>query len=231
MSESLLSAEDKSVMEQIVAEFLRENAITNLSAIRTPEGVWEKHIGDSLAAQPFLQEYLRKKPSAKILDIGTGGGFPLLPLAAVNPNCAFFGLDSVGKKLAAIERIAHAVAVSNITLLHGRAEEYGRDEKYRERFDVVTARAVAPFPVLVELVSPFVTVGGIFVAYRGPESAGDDIALAAMLNLKFVQKHDYLLTTGEQRSLWIFLKQAKLSARFPRETGIPKRNPLTLADF
>ncbi len=231
MRDNGLSAEQYAVMHKIVTEFLRENAITNLSAIRTEEGVWEKHIRDSLAATEILRKILKNKSHAKILDIGTGGGFPLLPLAIVFAEHVFFGLDSTAKKLAAIERIAKAAEVLNIKLLNGRAEELGHVKNYREQFDVVTARAVAPFPVLLELVSPFVKVGGSFVAYRGPDFDVTDNDLADLLNLKFVQKQEYVLTSGEQRVLWLYQKQAELSKNFPREVGLPKKKPLTVSDF
>ncbi len=222
------SSEQQVLFEKIIEAFLRENAVTNLSAIRTPEGVSEKHIRDSLAAEMFLTGL---DADSKILDIGTGGGFPLLPLAAVFPEYQFFGLDSVGKKLAAIERITQATRIKNVTLLNGRLEEFGRRPEHREQYDIVTARAVAPFSVLVELASPFAKIGGNFLAYRGPDSDADDILLAAKLNLKFVQKVDYSLAEGEQRTLWIFEKTVALSKKFPREVGIPKKKPLTLHFF
>lgn len=206
----------------LVAAFLRENAVINLSSIRDESGVREKHIADSLAAVEFLHaENIRS-----ILDLGTGGGFPLLPLAITFPQKTFSGLDSVGKKLAAIERIAAACEIRNIRLLNGRAEAFGRHPQYRETFDAVTARAVAKFPVMLELASPFLKPGGSLICYRGPESDSDDEAVAKLLNLKVVQKVDYQLTTGEKRVLWIFVKQGKISNMYPRAVGVPKQKPL-----
>ena len=217
-------------IERLVAAFLLENSAINLSAIRDEAGVREKHVADSLAARALLHS-LQLEEGRKALDIGSGSGFPLLPLAIAFAGCKWHGLDSVGKKLAAIERMAGECGISDLVLHHARAEEAGHLPELREQFALVTARAVAPWPVLVELATPFVSVGGYFLAYRGPENDTDDIPLAAKLNLKFVQKQAYTLATGEQRTLWLFCKTALLPKRFPRAVGIPKKQPLALADF
>lgn len=219
-------------LDVLVPAFLQENAHINLSSIRDEAGVREKHIRDSLVAEPILREKLADNlTDARILDLGTGGGFPLLPLAAVFPQARFFGLDSVAKKLAAVTRIAAVSGIQNVTLVNGRAEELGRDPKYREQFDAVTARAVAKFPVMLEYASPFIKPRGLLICYRGPEESADDLLLASALNLKFREKWEYELSGGEQRTLWIFEKNGMLSKKYPRAVGIPKSKPLSVEDF
>jgi 16S rRNA (guanine527-N7)-methyltransferase len=223
---SPLSAQQNRTLQQIVDLFLIENKKVNLSSLRDEKSVWEKHILDSLAGTEFLP-----KMSKKVLDFGTGGGFPALPLSVVFPRAKIFAMDSVAKKLRAVESIASGAGVHNLKTIWGRGEELARKAEFRESFDVVVSRAAAQFPVLLEIVSPFIVIGGLLISYRGPESNADDILLAEKLNLEFVHKKEYTLSEGEKRTIWVFQKTAHSSSRFPRETGIPKKHPLSLLDF
>lgn len=210
-------------LQKLVTVFLEENTKTNLSALRDEKSVWNKHILDALSAS----QYLEGTEPKRILDIGTGGGFPLLPLALCFPQSQFFGMDSVRKKMDAISRMTSALHIHNVDILVGRMEEFGRNPKHREQYDVVTARAVAPFAVTAELASPFLKTGGLFLAYRGPEWSTADEQIASLLNIKCIQKKEYSLPEGEKRILWIFEKRGKTPNRFPREVGTPKKKPLS----
>lgn len=148
---------------------LAENEKINLTALRTPEAVWLSHFADSLLFADLAQE----TGSKTAVDVGCGGGFPLLPLALALPDTAFSGLDATRKKLAFVERAAAALGLPNVATLPGRAEELSRREELRDAFDLAVARAVAPLSVLAEYCLPFVRIGGTFLAYKGPEAENE----------------------------------------------------------
>jgi len=152
--------------EQLVAELLRWNKAYNLTAIDRPEEILTHHLLDSLAAQPELA-------GTTVADVGTGAGFPGLPLAVVNPQRRFTLLDAVDKKLRFIDHVARELGLTNVRTLHGRAEQY-----VGEPFDTVIARAFAPLPRLVAWVAPLAGVDTRIVAMKGrwppPESADRD---------------------------------------------------------
>lgn len=137
---------------------------SNLTAVRTPEGVALRHITDSLTAAGEIPH------GASVADVGTGGGFPALPLAAARADIRVTAIDSTAKKLAAVERMAKEADISNIVTLSGRAEELSRGG-VREAFDVVISRAVAPLPLLCELCLPLCRVGGKFIAMKSASEA------------------------------------------------------------
>lgn len=226
------SLAEQKKLQQLVQIFLEKNTTINLSAIRDEKGVWEKHIADSLAAKKFLHSKKeRKGGSEKILDFGSGGGFPALPLALFFPEKKFFPLDSVAKKMHAVEEMAQKIGLTNIKVLIGRGEDRAREKKYRESFDVVVSRAAAPWTVLLEIAIPFLKKNGIFIAYRGPESKKTDIPLAKKMGIQLEKIEKYELTSGEKRTLWIFRKRKNTAKIFPRGVGTPKKKPLTLAFF
>ena len=154
-------------MEQleIYARLLVEwNQKMNLTAITDPAGIAVKHFADSLTAAPLM-------PAGEfsLIDVGTGAGFPGVPLALLRPDCRLTLLDSLNKRLTFLDAVCRETGLT-ATLIHARAEEGGRDPQLRERFDVACARAVANLPVLSEYCLPFVKVGGRFVALKGPDA-------------------------------------------------------------
>lgn len=214
-------------LRELQKAFLEENSKLNLSAIREPEAVWIGNISDSLVA---LDLEIFQQSGLKILDIGTGGGFPLLPLAICKPDCKFFGMDSTQKKLDAIGRMTIALHLSNVRLLAGRFEEKGRDTQHRDSYDIVTARAVAPLNVLLEYGAPFVKTGGYLVAWKSMkmETEMEESLLArAELSCHLKEQYEYELPDGwGKRQLLIFEKLANTNPKYPRETGLPKKKPL-----
>lgn len=145
---------------------LEENQKVNLTALRTPEAVWLLHFADSL----LFADLAAGTGAKTAVDVGCGGGFPLLPLALALPDTAFYGLDATKKKLAFVARAAGALGLSNVTPLSGRAEELSRQKELRDALDLAVARAVAPLAALAEYCLPFVRVGGFFLAYKGPDA-------------------------------------------------------------
>lgn len=215
-------------IDALVTAFLAENEKINLSALRTPEACKIGNVLDSLAFLEILGK-IGGEPKT-ILDLGTGGGFPLLPLAMALPKTRLTGMDSTGKKIDAIARIAGALGLSNIAFSKARAEDAGRDKAHREKYDVVTARALAPLPTLAELVSPFLKVGGYAVLWKSmhvtEELAEAENALD-LCKLDLVFTHTYALP-GDfgERQLLVFDKIMPLPKAYPRENGMPGKMPL-----
>jgi len=167
-------------------------------------------------------------PAPRLLDVGSGGGFPALPIAIVRPDWQVVALDSVGKKMRAVAGIATELDLPNFTTLTGRCEELGRDAAQREQYDLVTARALAPWSTLLELTAPFVRVGGSLVLYLGPSADEFDPLLAEEFGLGVTAKRSHTLPSGEARQVWQLTKLTPLDRRFPRGNGVPKKEPLQL---
>ena len=214
-------------LRELQTVFLEENAKLNLSAIREPDAVWIGNISDSVVA---LDLDIFQRSDLKILDIGTGGGFPLLPLAICKPGCHFTGLDSTQKTLDAITRMTNALHLTNVRMLAGRCEEKGRDSQHRDQYDIVTARAVAPLNILLELGGPFVKPGGHLIAWKSMKmdtELEESLLARANLSCHLVDTHEYELPDDwGKRQLLIFEKTSSTDQKYPRETGIPKKNPL-----
>ncbi len=208
--------------------FLAENANINLSALRTEEACWYGNILDSLAFQD-LNCTQDLQPGTKLIDIGTGGGFPLLPLAIVYPQMECTGLDSIKKKIDAITRIAKEAGITMIPVAD-RAEVLGQKKSYREQYDFVTSRAVAPLSILLEYCSPFVKVGGYIVVWKSlhidEELAASELAQKTLC-CPLVTSHTYELP-GDfgSRQLLVFRKNRPLDRKYPREVGMAKREPI-----
>ncbi len=153
-------AERLDVYARLLVEW---NERMNLTAITDPEGMTVKHFADSLAAAPLLPE-----GAFSLVDVGTGAGFPGVPLALLRPDCRLTLLDSLNKRLNFLETLCGELGLS-ARRIHARAEDGGRRPELRESFDVATARAVAALPALCEYCLPFVKVGGRFLALKGPD--------------------------------------------------------------
>lgn len=162
----------------IYARLLVEwNEKMNLTAITDPVGVTVKHFADSLAAAPLLPE-----GAFSLVDVGTGAGFPGVPLALLRPDCQLTMLDSLNKRLNFLEVLCGELGLS-ARRIHARAEEGGRRPELREAFDVATARAVAALPSLCEYCLPFVKVGGRFLALKGPDGGREAVAAETAMKL------------------------------------------------
>ncbi|MDO8649244.1 MAG: 16S rRNA (guanine(527)-N(7))-methyltransferase RsmG [Candidatus Peregrinibacteria bacterium] len=217
-------------LETLVTIFLEENAKLNLSALRTRQSCWAGNVLDSLS----LLDWMDKRGADEqltLLDVGTGGGFPLLPLAICRPSWQCMGMDATVKKVEAVGRIVATLGLGNVSLRTGRAEELGRDPKLREQFDLVLSRAVAPIATLLEYMSPFTKVGGAIVLWK---SLHIDNELAAaekaskLLSCTLREQFVYALPDDKgERQLLIYEKVKPLSLNYPRRVGIPKKAPLS----
>jgi 16S rRNA (guanine527-N7)-methyltransferase len=197
------------------------NQRINLTAVIDDEGVAQKHFADSLLVLPFL------KGEERVLDLGTGAGFPGVPLLIARPGLKLTLMDSVKKKL---DFLAHLLPELGLTaeLLHARAEDAAKKTEYRDGFDLVLSRAVAPMNVLAELALPFVQPGGKAVCFKGP-ALSDELAVARRalreLCAKVAEVREFSLPWGE-RKLAVLQKTAPTPKKYPRQAGKASRNPL-----
>lgn len=197
----------------------------NITALRRADESLIKNVYDSLTVYhaPFFPE------GGRLLDLGTGAGFPGVPLAILRPDMKVFLMDSIEKKLRFIEEAAGQMKITNVTCLHVRAEEAGKRRKMRETFDVVTARAVKALPVVAEWALPLVKVGGVFAAMKGPrvwDELADSGKIIALLGGKVEGKKKLTLPTGENRIILYIRKEKPSPKSYPRKIGFAERNPI-----
>jgi len=214
---------------------LRENAKYNLTAITDPEEIRQKHFADSLALldDPSPRQRLNGEgalpPGASLLDVGPGGGFPGVPLKIARPDISLTLLEATGKKAEFLRALARELGLE-ADVVHARAEEAAHDPAYRERFDAVTARAVAALPLLCELCLPFVKVGGAFVAYKGPADKAREEIDAARNAVKLLGADLECVHSGTTvyggRTRIILRKISQTPARYPRNHGAIIKKPL-----
>ncbi len=206
------------------------NEKMNLTAITDPVGIAVKHFADSLTAVPLLPT-----GGFSLIDVGTGAGFPGVPLALVRDDCRLTLLDSLNKRLVFLEAVCRELDLP-VTLVHARAEEGGRRLDLREQFDVATARAVAALPTLCEYCLPFVKPGGMFLALKGPdgdreqEAAGNAVAT---LGGRFVDARTLTLPATPEpdvepmtRRLVRIQKTSHTPPKYPRQSAKIAKQPL-----
>lgn len=195
------------------------NTRMNLTAITAPEEVVKKHFYDSLAALPYLPD------GAKIADVGTGAGFPAIPLLILNPSLRITLVDSLQKRLTFLEEVLKTLQLS-AECVHARAEDFGRDPKYRGQFDATVSRAVASMPVLLELTVPLLRVGGKAYCYKGDVSEELKTAKSALHLLHCSAETVPLASDYGARTLVICTKNAPTPSTYPRKAGMPSKKPL-----
>lgn len=205
---------------------LEKNQVMNLTAITDPEGIAVKHFLDSL----LLLKACPLPEGASLIDVGTGAGFPSVPVAAARPDIRLTLLDSLQKRIRFLETVCGSLSIP-ARCVHARAEEAGRMDEYRERFDCASARAVARLRELSEYCLPFVKVGGCFAALKGGDIEEElDEAKYAVRQLggkvESVEKFD--LPGGLGRSIVVIRKVKPTPAKFPRPSGKIKKNPLSV---
>jgi len=167
--------------------------------------------------------------NSRIIDLGSGGGLPGIPLAICLPECKLFLLDASQKKAAFLEETVHSLELKNVNIIRERAENCGRDSAYREKFDYVLSKAVAKAAVLAELALPLLFPGGKAVFYKGPRGEQEMKAAARALTLcggKLTERLDYTLPTGEKRVIYMVEKVVLTPAQYPRTEGKPARRPI-----
>ena len=211
---------------EIYARLLREwNEKINLTAILDDEGIAVKHFLDCLLVGKFADF----KAGQKIIDVGTGAGFPGLVLAAAYPDIHVTLLDSTGKKLKAVEDMAQRMGVDNAHILHMRAEEAGKNNELREKYDFATARAVAELRVLLEYTLPFVKKGGSFLSLKGAAAVAEiDSAGVSLKTLggKIESVNEFSLPGGDKRAIINVKKISQVPPKYPRVSAQIAKKPL-----
>ena len=181
-------------------EILTEwNKVMNLTAITEPEGVALRHFADSLTLLPYIDRISVEKGGISLIDVGTGAGFPGLPLKIMRPEIKLTLLDSLDKRIKFLECVVRELGLEGVETVHARAEDAGRDGQYREKFDIAAARAVAPMSILAEYCLPFVKTGGCFIAMKGPAEENYSRALK-LLGGEVVSDDLFELSSGNVRA-------------------------------
>jgi len=202
-----------------------KNEEVNLTRITDNREVWIKHILDSLMVAPFFN-----KPGMRVIDLGTGGGLPGIPLAILFPTARFVLLDATEKKVTAVANFCRELDLRNVDCIAGRIESIGHEPGYRGDFDLVLARAVAPLRTLVELAIPLIHPYGTVVAYKGPEyisELGQSRNAVEKLRCESPRVFHYTLPEGMgERTLLTLTKKTVTSDTYPRRDGVPASKPL-----
>ena len=220
---------------RVFAALLGEwNQKMNLTAITDSVEVQKKHFLDCLVGIPPVAEELGAtlppKRALACVDIGTGAGFPGVPLKIAWPNLKLTLVDGTAKKIRFLDEVVKALALKNVTLVQGRAEELGRNRRFRGQFDLATARAVARLNTLTEYVLPFVRQGGLAVIYKGPNAAEEfmearnAIELLGGETVRFSPVNVPML--DEERRVLLIKKLRKTPRQYPRQQGLPRKEPL-----
>ena len=218
-----ISDEQETRFQRFYEHLIEANRSVNLTRITALEDFLARHLLDSLTLVPLIP------PNSLLADIGSGAGFPAIPLAIARPDIQVTAVESVGKKCTFIEDAAKQLGLSGFTVRNQRSEALGQDPQTRAHFDVVTARAVSALPVLLELCLPLVKVGGQFLAMKGmsyePELEASQNALKLLgASLKAVKTFEHPSLNGSR--LLIFEKDKATPAQYPRATGLPAKHPL-----
>ncbi len=214
--------------EKLYQEIISANRQINLTRLTDPKDFWEKHLWDSLAG--IDTKILNLKAPLKIIDIGTGAGFPGIPVAMTCPNWQVTLLDSTQKKIKFINLILEELKLNNCQTLIGRSEAIGQMKDHRETYDLALIRAVGKPSVCAEYTLPFLKIGGIGVLYRGHWETEDELTLKSALKklggkITIIKKFETPLTKSIRNFVYVE-KISKTPIQFPRPIGIPNQNPL-----
>lgn len=229
-----LSSEQLEQFQRYYELLIAWNQKMNLTAIEEYSDVQTKHFLDCLVGVPIIAEELAEplppKQSLQAVDVGSGAGFPGLPLKIVWPALKMTLIDGTGKKVSFLREVVEALKLQEVTVVQGRAEELGQQAEYRARFDLVTARAVARLNTLVEYLIPLTRQDGYIMAYKGPSAAeefmeaqraigtlGGEVVRFAPVSVPFL---------AEERRVLLIKKISRTPSSYPRQRGLPRKEPL-----
>lgn len=202
------------------------NEKMNLTAITDQPSVYLKHFYDSISAA-FYMDFDKVQ---SICDVGAGAGFPSIPIKICFPHLQVTIVDSLNKRIQFLTHLSEQLHLDHVEFVHSRAEDFGQNPKYREQFDLVTARAVARLSVLSELCIPLVKTNGHFVAMKaasGDEEMKDAKKALTVLGAKLLDSYAFLLPIEDsERSIFIFNKTKITPKKYPRKPGVPNKSPI-----
>lgn len=200
------------------------NEKINLTAIIEPEEIILKHFIDSIT---ILKEI---KDGSKLVDVGTGAGFPGIPLAIMNPTLKITLVDSLNKRLIFLQEVIKALNLENVEIVHSRAEEFGQNMKYREKFDVATSRAVANLSTLSEYLIPLVKIGGKIISMKASGAKQEINEAKNAINIlggKIIKIEEFNLPQSDiGRTIVIIEKNKHTPLKYPRKPGTPTKEPI-----
>ncbi|AFY54023.1 16S rRNA m(7)G-527 methyltransferase [Rivularia sp. PCC 7116] len=230
------SIQEQNQFQRLYELIIEANRQLNLTRITNPEDFWEKHLWDSLRGIKFLisaskiKGQAEDKETIKIIDLGTGAGFPGIPVAITVPNCTLNLVDSTKKKVNFIDGILPKLNLNNVKATTCRAEEIGRDSEHRESYDMALIRAVATASTCAEYTLPLLKQGGLAVVYRGSWTEKENIDTINAVEklggkIESIEQFNTPLSNGDRHCLYL-RKVASTPEKFPRAVGVPARNPL-----
>lgn len=213
--------------QHLYEEIILGNCQLNLTRITESKDFWEKHIWDSLSGVISLD---LNHQSLSVIDIGTGGGFPGIPVAVTFPSWTVTLLDSVEKKMIFLKNLLSKIQVENATVLMGRAEAIGQSKKYRETYDISLIRAVASSSICAEYGLPLLKLGGVAILYRGHWSHDEALSLEAAVSqlggeIEEIKKFITPLSESIRHCVYV-RKISPTPKKYPRAVGIPRQKPL-----
>lgn len=218
-----LNDEQLTSFKKFLEIFIQTNSQINLSAIRDEAGIIEKHFIDSIMLTKFSSF------EGKILDLGTGGWFPGIPLSIMNQgkNVEFTLVDSIGKKVKVVNQFIEQLGLKNIQAIQARAEDLGQDKAHRAKYNMIVSRATAYLPTLLEYTIPLLSVWWIFISYKLDNDEEIQKATRALdlLNAEVLDVLPYEVN-GQKRVFLVIQKIGETHKKYPRMTGEPLKNPL-----
>jgi 16S rRNA (guanine527-N7)-methyltransferase len=225
------TAQQQLQFQQLYELILEGNRQLNLTRITEPQEFWEKHLWDSLRGIAPQQQFISSlQEGASVIDIGTGAGFPGIPVAITAPNCTITLLDSTRKKITFLDKILTELALDNAKTLVGRVEEIGQQRQHRQSYDVALIRAVGTASACAEYALPLVKQCGLAVIYRGNWTEEETTALENAVNqlggvIEAIAQFTTPLSKSVRHCLYL-RKIAATPANFPRAVGVPTQKPL-----
>ena len=222
-----LTLDDKQInqLDLFYEMLVEKNKVMNLTAITEFDEVIVKHFADSLSIGKVMPSNINT-----VCDLGTGAGFPGIPMAIAYPNIQFTLIDSLNKRIKFLQKVVDALGLKNVTLIHARAEEAGRNKLYREKFDLVVSRAVANISTLSEYCLPLVKLNGYFISFKSGDIK-EEVSLSGSAIQKLggsMEEPVYFSLPGTDisRSFIIIDKKKSTPKAYPRKAGTPSKEPL-----
>lgn len=206
---------------------IEKNKVMNLTSITEFEEVIHKHFVDSVVN---FEKMVDNSKKIMLIDVGTGAGFPGIPIKIVYPSVKVVLLDSLNKRIKFLQEVIEELRLEDIVTVHSRAEDAGRNGEYREKFDYCVSRAVANLATLSEYCLPFVKLGGYFISYKAGEIE-DELEQSKnaiqLLGAKIEKQENFILPDTDIHRTMIYIKKIRpTSQRYPRKSGMPSKDPL-----